>query len=192
MEPKGSSIVCNNEQEAMITANVEEGSSKMKKKMIAILFSLFLLISCSNNTGSSASDANGKIIIDEENSSINYVRSSDGDLLSIHYRIINQMNEIVGPFYINYLFQDETLQDVLGLDEFSSYKILGGEGIKLGPGEVYQGGDNLNILKDKGELINLPDTENNVIEIQIVDIDTDKILVSQTVDKISSVNEAEK
>lgn len=175
----------------MVGAMIEvEEVTRMTKKIVMVLFSFFVLVGCANNAENHVHEDSEKIIIDREKTKINVVKLNDGDLLSTEYRIINQTKESAGPFYVNYIFHGQLLQDALGLDEFSSYKKMGGEGIKLGPNDIYNGGDNLEILEDKRGLINLKNAENNTIEIQIIDINTNKVLASQEIQNISYINES--
>ncbi|MHA7963821.1 putative periplasmic lipoprotein [Paenibacillus sp. CAU 1782] len=162
----------------------------MIKKILFVFISMIALVGCSNGNVETNKTAGSDIVIDEQYSTIHIVGLNDEneDLLSIEYRITNQSKDNLGPVYVNYVVHGQTLSDALGFNEYSSYKIMGGEGIELGAGEVFQGGDNIQVPKDIVGLIQ-QNEDSLVIEIQIVDIGTETVVTSYKISKITSIKE---
>lgn len=162
----------------------------MLKKIFLVVVALITIVGCGKSATNDKTDSSN-IVIDEQTTKIHFVELSNQNenLLSIEYRITNQTKESIGPFYVNYVIHGQTLLDLLGFNEYSSYKELGGEGIKLESGDTYQGGDNLQVSKEKGDFINFQDEDSNAIEIQIVDIESETVLTSHKIHKFSFVSD---
>lgn len=162
----------------------------MLKRIFLIVVALITIAGCGKSAANDNTDSSN-IVIDEQTTKIHFVELSNQNenLLSIEYQITNQTKENIGPFYVNYVIHGQTLLDLLGFNEYSSYKELGGEGIKLESGDTYQGGDNLQVSKEKNDFINFQDENSNAIEIQIVDIETETVLTSLKIHKFSFVND---
>lgn len=147
----------------------------MLKRLMLVMVTLIIIVGCSSE--SPETDAAANIGFDENHTRISFVELNDQaeNLLSIEYRINNKSAEEVAPFYVNYVVHGEVLADSLGYKEYSSYKALGGEGITLTAGEVYQGGDNMQVSFDQSEFINMQNESRNIIELQLVDIASENV-----------------
>ncbi|HIW33309.1 MAG TPA: hypothetical protein IAA29_11040 [Candidatus Paenibacillus intestinavium] len=161
----------------------------MLRKIGIVLFMTIALVGCSKEN-----DDNSNSMIVKENTIVTLVEHNEGTLISFEYHLKNSSNEFIGPFFINYVFYGDMIQQYLDRDEYSSYKIMGGPGIQLKPSETYQGGDNIEIIDVIAEPKQLQDeiTNNNTIEIQIIDINTEEIVESQWINNFRYVNQINK
>lgn len=157
---------------------------------IFVSISVTAFVGCSNGTGKTDKPSGSHIVIHESQTSIHIVviDGENEDLLSIAYRITNQSKDRSDPVYINYVIHGQTLSDALGFSEYSPFKLIGGGGMQLEAGEVYQGGDSIGVSRDISGLIQ-QDEDNQAIEIQVVDVGTKEVLASHKVNKVTPITD---
>lgn len=156
----------------------------MFKKYLLLFFSILMLSSCTKI------DEQSKLII-EDSSSVTIVQKSDGYLMSFEYQINNQTRDNIGPIHINYVFHDDLIQEYLTLNSYSSHKTIGLKGITLKAGETYKGGDNVEVIEKVIDLKKIESivTDNNAVEMQLIDINTNEIVASKWIRNFQYVDE---
>lgn len=101
------------------------------------------------NEGTSAHPS---LYVDPEHTYLACYDDGEYRLISTFFRIRNESDEALGPFYVKYIFHDDALVESMAekRKEIAPERESGSGFIQLPPGEVYQSGHSFTLASDPG------------------------------------------
>jgi len=164
--------------------------------MVLLLVPALMLLpaGCANRTADEGTEGPSPLYVDPEFAYLAFYDAGEFRLFTTFFRIRNESDDEIGPFYVKYIFHDDTLVENMTMrrKEYASHRDFGSELIRLPTGETYQSG-HIFVAEDNPNLEDILRNEvgpERILEIQFIARDKDKALASSRVDTLEFVGEA--
>lgn len=154
---------------------------------------LLLTAGCADRASDEETSAHPSLYVDPDYTYLACYDDGEFRLLTTFFRIRNESDEELGPFYVKYIFHDDTLVGSMAekRKEIAPDRESGSRLVQLPPGEVYQSGHSFTLVGDPdlAEVLRNRVGPERILEIQFIEQRTDRALVSYWIDKLDFVGE---